>query len=320
VNQEGEDHMRQRRVLAAALSAGQIDSWRPMIEQTARELLQDVARAGHGTDLMANFFLPYPMLVMCRLLGIPPEDYNRRWADAYMSSAPLTDEQRNAALEEFGDYVVELIARKRREAATGHAQHEQLSDITGRLIGALDEGVLSQEEAVYVLLSVIAVGTETVSNTFSRIVLMLLLDDRAMWDQVAAVGGAGRPVIDELLRRFQQGNGAMLRVAKEDVELPSGLVRAGEVVALPLSSTHLDESVFPDPYALHFDRNGPKSLVFGGGAHYCVGVNLAKTQLQVGLTALMHTFPGLQLAVDPRRLRYSKGELLTVLRKFPVAW
>ena len=320
VNQEGEDHLRQRRVLASALSAGQIDSWRPMIEQSAHELLEDLARAGHEADLMAGFFTTYPVLVMCRLLGIPPEDYDRRWSDAHMSATPLTDEQRNTALDEFGDYIVELIARKRREAATGHAEHEQHSEITGRLIGALDEGVLSEEEAVYILLSVIAVGTETVTNTFSRIVLMLLLDDRAMWDQVAAAGEISRPVVDELLRRFQQGNGAMLRIAREDIDLPSGLVRAGEIVALPLSSAHLDESAFPDPYALRFDRNGPKALVFGGGAHYCLGVNLAKTELQIGLTALMRAFPDLHLAVEPRRLRYSKGELLTVIRKFPVAW
>lgn len=320
VNQEGEDHMRQRRVLASALSAGQIDSWRPMIERSADELLQDVSAAGHGVDLMAGYFTPYPVLVMCRLLGIPPEDYDRRWSDAYISSTPLTEEQRNAALDEFGNYIVGLIARKRREAATGQAEHEQLSDITGRLIRALDEGVVSEEEAVYILLSVISVGTETVTNAFSRIVLMLLLDDRKMWNQVAAVGEVTRPVVDELLRRFQQGNGAMLRIAQEDVHLPSGLVRAGEVVALPLSSSHLDESVFPDPYALRFDRNGPKSLVFGGGAHYCVGVNLAKTELQIGLTALLRSFPDLHLAVEPRRLRYSKGELLTMIRKFPVAW
>lgn len=320
VNQDGEDHMRQRRVLASALSAGQIESWQPMIERTARELLDETARAEHGVDLMAGFFTPYPVRVMCRLLGIPPEDYDLHWSDAYMSAVPATEEQRNTALGEFGDYIVELIARKRHEAATGHAEHEQLSEITGRLIAALDEGVLSEQETVYILLSVIAAGTDTVTNVLSRIVLMLLLDDRRLWDQVAAAGEITRPVVDELLRRFQQGNGAMLRVAREDVELPSGLVRAGEIVALPLSSSHLDETVFPDPFALRFDRTGPKALVFGGGAHYCLGVNLAKTELQIGLTALMRAFPDLHLAVSPHRLRYSKGELLTVIRKFPVAW
>jgi cytochrome P450 len=320
VNREGEDHMRQRRVLASALSAGRIDSWRPMIEQTARELLDGAAGAGDGVDLMKALFTPFPVLIMCRLLGIPPEDYDWRWSDAYMSAIPVTEEQRNAALDEFGNYIVELVARKRHEAATGDARHEQLSEITGRLIAAMDEGVLSEQEMIYILLSVIAAGTDTVTNSFSRIVLMLLVDDRRLWEQVAAAGEITRPVIDELLRRFQQGNGAMLRVAREDVDLPSGRVLAGETVALPLSSAHLDEDVFPDPYALRFDRGGPRALVFGGGAHYCLGVNLAKAELQIGLTALMRTFPNLHLTVDPHRLRYSKGELLTVIRKFPVAW
>ncbi len=193
------------------------------------------------------------------------------------------------------------------------------------VIAAYDEGGrVSEDEMVYIILGLIAAGTDTVMNILSRMTLMLLREDRRLWDQVAAQvaaqGEVTRVVLDELLRLVQQGNGAMLRVAEQDVELPSGTIRAGETLALPLSSAGLDNEVFPEPHTLRFDRQGPRSLIFGGGPHYCVGVNVAKAELQLGLQALMTRLPGMRLAGDPAGLTFTKGELLTVLTSVPVTW
>jgi cytochrome P450 len=314
VNRVGPEHMRQRRIISGALTHARIEPWKPVIWDTANALLDKVRQTGPGADLMEGFFAHFPVRIMCKLVGVPLEDYPRfrRWSNAFMSTVPLTEEERVAEMADFAQYARELVARKRGQPGDG------LVDI---VMAAYDEGGrVSQDEMVYIILGLIAAGTDTVMNILSRITLMLLRDQRRLWDQVAAQGEVTRAVLDELLRYVQQGNGAMLRIAEQDVELPSGTIRAGQTLALPLSSAGLDETVFPEPHTLRFDRQGPRSLLFGGGAHYCVGVNVAKAELQLGLQALMTRLPGMRLAVDPAELTFTKGELLTVLTSVPVTW
>ncbi len=251
LNLVGTEHKRQRRIISGALTLARIDPWRPVITDTANGLLDEVIEAGPGADLMEGFFAPFPVRIMCKLVGVPLEDYPRfrRWSNAFMSTVPLTEEERAAEMAGFAQYARELVARKRDQPGDG---------LVELVMAAHDEGArVSEAEMVYIICGLIAGGVDTVVNILSRITLMLLRDQRRLWDQVAAQGEISRVVLDELLRLVQQGNGAMLRVAEQDVELPSGTVKAGETLAMPLSSAGLDETVFPEPYALRFDRQGP---------------------------------------------------------------
>jgi cytochrome P450 len=126
--------------------------------------------------------------------------------------------------------------------------------------------------------------------------------------------------VDELLRYNPLGGGASLRLALEDVELPSGTVRAGQTVVVARNSATRDELAYPDPESIRFDRVGPQPLVFGGGPHYCLGAHLAKAELHLGLGVLLERLPTLRLDADPLDLRYTEGELLSSLVSLPVAW
>ncbi|WNI18947.1 cytochrome P450 [Actinacidiphila sp. ITFR-21] len=315
VNQDGPDHMRQRQTLAASLTPARVRAWRPLIAETTGRLLDSVEAGGRPGELMEGYFKPLPIRIICRLLGVPLADQDTfcGWSNAFMSTVVVTEDEREQAIREFMDYTRGLVEEQRARPT---------DNLMGQLVSACYvDGKLSDEELFYVLVGVIAAGTDTITNVLSRITLTLLRDDRAKWQQVADAGGVSTAVLEELLRFVQQGNGAMLRVALEDVELPSGTVRAGETLALPLSAAGLDPKAYPDPHQLHFDRvSPPRTLMFGGGAHYCVGIHLAKAQLQIGLQSLMERFPALDLAVDPRQLRFSKGELLTTIKAFPAVW
>jgi cytochrome P450 len=315
-NHDGPEHMRQRRVIAAVLSLSKVRSWAPLIRDIADTLLDKVREQEPVADLMETFFRPYPVRIICRLLDIPFEDSPRfrDWSEAFLSAMPHdeNEEKRTAHMVHFSAYVRELIDRKR--AQPGH-------NILDMLITSHDEGGrLTEDELVYNTLQIISAGTGIMTNLFSRIVLMLLRDERRLWDRVAAHGEVTPGVVEELLRYVQQGNGAMVRVAQEDVELPSGTITAGQTVLLPLSSTGLDETVFPEPHTLRFDREGPRSLIFSGGPHYCLGTNLAKAELRIGLQSLMTRLPGLRLACDPAQLHSTDGELLDVLKELPITW
>jgi cytochrome P450 len=301
---------RQRRMIAGALGPSRVAAWRPMIYEAAGTFLDALVESGPGADLMTALFTPYPVWVMCHVLGVPAEDYPlfRGWTNEFLSTVPVTAEQREASMVDFAMYVSGLIARKRIQPS---------DDVIGYLIA--NAGV-SEEQMTYWIMSTLAVGTNALANVFGRIILMLLLDDRKMWKQVLDHGEFDLTVLDELLRLVQQGNAALIKVASDDVELPSGTVRAGEAIALPLSSTGLDELAFPDPHTPRFDRPGPRSLIFGGGMHYCLGQHLARAELLAGLAGLTARLPGLRLAADPKQLKFSRGELVHSLTALPVSW
>ncbi|MFE9446419.1 cytochrome P450 [Streptomyces sp. NPDC006602] len=116
------------------------------------------------------------------------------------------------------------------------------------------------------------------------------------------------------------GDPRLLRLADEDVELPSGTVEKGQAVVIAMGSAASDEAVYEAPDTVRFDRGRSLQLMFGGGPHYCPGAHLAKAELQVGLGLLAERLPGLRLAAGLEELRFTEGEELSSLESLPVAW
>lgn len=86
-------------------------------------------------------------------------------------------------------------------------------------------------------------------------------------------------------------------VVVEDVEIP-----AGSTVAISVRSAHRDEAVFGNPERFDVSRTGePRPLTFGGGAHACIGLNVARVEVQETLRALVERFPASHLSGDVER-------------------
>ncbi len=313
LNRDGDEHLRIRRIVASAFTPRRIERWKPVIEAVATELLDDLEKAGPPADVVAGYGYLLPVRIICRLLGVPEEDSARfrEWSNAFLSAAKMTVERRMQLIGEFVAYSSALIAQRRANPG---------NDLIDELIAARDGADrLSEMELVNLSTGLIAAGNETTSNALGRSVLALLSDGRRLWEQLVGKPDLIPAAVDELLRTTGTGAG-LLRQATEDVELPSGTVKAGEAVVISLVSPQRDESVYPDADDIRFDRDAPQSLTFGCGAHYCLGAHLAKAELRIGLGLLMARFPELRLAVDPAELRYTEGDVISSLVSLPVAW
>ncbi|MEY9891969.1 cytochrome P450 [Catenulispora sp. MAP5-51] len=311
---DGEPHLRIRRIVASAFTPRAVDRRRPAMEQAAAGLLDTMERAGAPTDLIADYCFPLPVLIICRLLGVPERDALRfrDWSTAFLSAADMSVEERMGRIGEFAAYIAGLLARHRATPGT---------DLVDDLIAARDgSDRLSEDELAYLTTSLIAGGNETTANSLGRAVLALLSEGREAWEQLVADPSLIPAAVNELLRHNVLGPGASLRIATEDVALPSGTITAGEVVAIVGVSGQHDEQVYPEPERLRFDRTTPAELAFGGGPHYCLGAHLAKAELQIGLRLLIERFPKLRLTVDPADLRFTDGEILSSLIELPVSW
>jgi cytochrome P450 len=314
LNKEGEEHLRIRRIVASAFTPRRIERWRPTIRAVAVELLDRVEAAGAPCDIVAEYCFQLPVRIICKLLGVPEEDSPRfrDWSNAFVSATRMTAAERDERTAAFVGYVAGLLAARRAEPGTG---------LIDDLIAARDGADrLTEPELVYLVTGLIAAGNETTSNALGRALLTLLRDDRTLWRDLVAEPELVPAAVDELLRFNPLGNGASLRVATQDVALPSGVIKAGEAVLIAAGSGARDQTAYKDPDTVRFDRHGPAQLVFGGGPHYCLGAHLAKAELQIGLALLVERLPAMRLAIGLDDLRFTEGEVLSSLVSLPVAW
>ncbi len=163
-------------------------------------------------------------------------------------------------------------------------------------------------------------GYETTASELAHGVLLLLRHP----GQLAALRDdpARLPVaVEEVLRCVPLSNGlAAIRIATEDVELGGVVVRAGEAVLPLTASANRDRDVFTEPERFDLTRAPNPHLAFGHGVHHCLGAQLARLELTVGIAALLRRFPGLRLAVDDEDLTWKPAMALNVLAALPVAW
>jgi cytochrome P450 len=314
INKDGEDHLRIRRIVASAFTPRRIERWKPVIEQVANELLDALEKAGPPADLVADYCFALPVRIICRLLGVPDEDALRfrAWSNAFASGARMEPEERAAHIGAFFEYCAGLIAAKRAEPG---------EDLIDELIAARDGAdKLSERELLDLATGLIAAGNETTATALSRFLVELLDDDRRLWRQLLDAPALIPAAVDELLRFTGLSNSALLRLAVEDVELPSGTVYAGQAVAIPNNGATRDPEAYPDPDVIRFDRDAPPTVIFGGGPHYCLGAHLAKAELVIGLGLLLRRLPTLRMTGTRAELVFSGGEIVDSMVALPVAW
>jgi cytochrome P450 len=246
--------------------------------------------------------------VICELLGVPYEDREqfRGWIHAV---ADVTDraasEQALGALFQYGQ---ELVARKHRDPG---------EDITSRLCRT--EGVDDAEIALLTMALLFA-GFETTSVHIGLGALLFLVNEdqwQAVVDDPALIPAA----IDEMIRATPgPAGGDIPRYARENIEIGSVTVRAGDLVLLDNSAANHDPAVFPDPDRFEVTRRANAHLSFGHGPHYCIGAPLAKVELAAVLSGLAQRFPKIRLAVDVSELRVRGNTQTGGLIELPVTW
>jgi cytochrome P450 len=303
-------HTRLRAQVSKAFTAAAMQRLRPRIEQVTGELLDAMAGKAE-VDLVAEFAVPLPLIMICDLHGIPPEDREawERWSTRLVGSGHPAHEVA-AAARGVTEYVTAMI-----EARRAHPGEDLVSDWV-RILDA-DDGRLTRDELVAMVFVLVAAGLDTPMRQLGLAVYTLLTHPgqlAALRADLSLIPAA----VDELMR--YDGTVAMssFRFATADIEIGGVTIPAGEMVLLPLASANRDPAHFPDPERLDLHRPQLGNLAFGHGPHYCIGAHLAKQELQIGLSGLITRYPGLQLAVDPGELRWESGNLLRCLEELPV--
>ncbi|MEU5534330.1 cytochrome P450 [Streptomyces sp. NPDC020362] len=308
------DHTRLRRLVSKAFTPRRIGEMQSWLEELASGLIDDMARKGPPADAVKDLAEPFSVAVICRLLGVPYEDRGRfqHWSEMIMSSTTYSKEEVAAANFALYCYLADLVAARRA------AHHD---DLLGVLVAARDdEDRLSEEELITFAVTLLIAGHETTAHQLANMIYVLLTHE----DQLTLLREQPELLpraVEELLRFVPLGIGIVnARIATEDVELSGGTVRAGEGVLAPVSHANRDPRVFTDPDRLDITREKNPHLTLGHGAHYCLGAQLARMELQVAIGTLLERFPDVHLSVPAQEIPWKTGMLFRGPQQLSIAW
>ncbi|GAA3219961.1 cytochrome P450 [Nonomuraea helvata] len=301
-------HTHYRRLLTGQFTVRRINRLIPRVEQITGDHLDAMERAGSPADLVQDFALPIPSLVICELLGVP---YREREEFQHTTSMALrldADKQDViAALTDLHDFFVRLVATKRDEPG---------DDLLSGLIAG---GELTDEELQAIGMLLLMAGHETTANMLALGSWTLLRHP----EQLAALRadpGLIDDAVEELLRYLSIIQFGAQRAALEDVWLDGTLIQAGQTVVISIPAANRDGTKFTDPDTLDFARDAAGHLAFGHGVHQCLGQQLARIEMRVAYSALFRRFPGLRLAVPDEEIPLRTDMAIYGVHRLPVAF
>ncbi|MFF7974965.1 cytochrome P450 [Streptomyces sp. NPDC007905] len=305
------DHTRLRRSVAAAFTSKGVERVRDKARVMLDELVEELLQNGPPADLTATILSPFPIAVICELMGVPAADRHgmHTWTQLILSSSHGKDVSEKAK-HEMSAYFSDLIGL--REGSTA----EDVASLLGAAVGRAE---VTLEEAVG-LAVLLQIGGEAVTNNSGQM-FYLLLTRPDLVERLRSDPGIRPKAIDELLRYIPHRNAVGLsRIALEDVEIRGVRIRAGDPVYVSYLAANRDPDVFPDPESIDFSRSPNPHVAFGFGPHYCPGGMLARLECELLVETLLNRVPGLKLAVPPEQVPFRKGALIRGPEALPVTW
>lgn len=306
------DHTRMRNLVNKAFTRRVVEELRPHVQEIVDDLLDQVVERGE-MDVIADFAFQLPALVICELMGVPPEDrekFHGMSADVAPILDPISPSERlDTAMNTLGLfllYFVQLIEERRARPR---------DDLLSALIAAEEhEQRLSHEELLALCVLIFIAGHETTQNLIGNGLLALLRHPDQL-ELLRSDPSLARGAIEELLR-YDSPVQLTARSALTDVEIAGATIRKGQEVVLLLGAGNRDPAVFDDPERLDIRRERSSVLSFGGGVHFCLGAPLARLEAQIAFRSLLERFPRLELATAAPEFRPTLT--LRGLRSLPV--
>lgn len=292
LNAEGDVHVRLRRLVAPAFSPRSADRLRPFMRDVVNSLVDPFASSGQA-EVVRDICEPYPIPIICELLGAPKEDWKlfsrlatdvlRIFGGNLAQDMPVIV----AAQQELEEYTKGLIEERRSKPA---------DDLITDLIAAEESGdKLSTDELVMMVEAVIVGGTDTTRNQLG-LALALFAEHPEQWEILRNNPDLAQRAVEEVMR-FSGAVSGTIRFASEDIEYNGVMFPKGTFMSTSMATGNYDEAVFPTPTVFDITREpvGQPHLSLGAGIHYCLGASLARAELQESFVVLSQRFPNLRM-------------------------
>ena len=277
---EGAEHQRVRSVVSKAFTPRAVERLHATIADVVGDIVEPVARQGH-CDVVTDIARPYPVRIICALLGAPREDWEQFsvWTDRVFKafSFPFSADEVPDVLRAWGeldDYVDDMVARRR---------HSLTDDLLSDLIRAEHDGDrLTGDELRMLAAALLLAGTDTTRNQVAASI-EALCDNPDQWALLGDNPDLAMSAVNETMRHTSISN-ALVRTVVEDVEFEGLLFPAGTMIVTNIAAANRDPAIYGTPERLDITRRDvPPLLAFGAGVHFCLGANLARLEIAEAL-------------------------------------
>jgi cholest-4-en-3-one 26-monooxygenase len=308
LNIDPPQHTKLRGIVSRGFTPRAIGNLREALTARAEQIVATALAEGSG-DFVSDVAAELPLQAIAELLGVPQEDRGKifAWSNEMIGydDPDFADDSQAAAAELVG-YAM-TMAEDRRGCPR--------DDIVTKLVHAqVDGGNLASDEFGFFVILLAVAGNETTRNAISH-GMLAFLDHPEQWELYQAE----RPLtaVDEIVR-WATPVTVFQRTALADTTLGGQRIEAGQRVGLFYRSANFDEEVFDAPGRFDILRSPNPHLGFGGtGTHYCLGVNLARLEIELMFNAIADTMPGIRLAGEAQRLR---SGWLNGIKSLPVTY
>ncbi len=309
-------HTRYRRIVNKGFTPRMIGLLEEHLQYRAELIVDEVIESG-SAEFVSDLAAELPLQAIAELMGVPQEDRHLifEWSNTMIGSndpdfAADADAPHEAAMALYA--YSNALAAERRE--------NPRDDIVTKLINADMEGeALSELEFDMFMLLLSVAGNET-TRTATAIGMNALFDHP---DQMAKLLANLDDddymicAIDEILR-WSTPVLHFRRTATADTEVRGVPIAKGDKLLMWHVSANRDEEVFDDPFTFDIERAPNEHVAFGGGgAHYCLGANLARVELRIIFRELLSRLEGLQKTAEPTILR---SNFVTGIKQMPVTF
>lgn len=307
------DHTRLRTLVHKAFTPSLVAHMRDRIQVLADELLTQVMPKGE-CDLIRDYALPLPMIIITEILGVPTRDRNKfhKWSKAVVSlSSPTPVLRVIPSVWMFLRYLRRFFETRRRDPQ---------DDLATALITAEEAGdKLSRDELLAMVFLLLIAGHETTVNLIGNGMLALFEHPDVM-NQLRQDPLVIKTAVEELLRYTSPVLMSTERYPREDVTMHGVTIPRGEMTLGVIGSANRDETVFLNPDELDIAREPNRHLSFGQGIHFCLGAPLARLEAEIAVNTLLQRIPDFRLAVAPSSLRWRPSMMLRGLESLPIAF
>jgi cytochrome P450 len=309
---DGDDHRRLRSLVNPAFTPKAADRWRPVMQGFIAELFEAID--GAGCEAVDALTKPYPAMTIATVVGAPTDDAERlaawsRWIQLQFDGPTLMQhrDEVELACEELYAYLDVLVTDKRAEPG---------EDLLSTLIAVRDgDDRLDDAELRNLVLNVLVGGVDTTQSQLAH-ALRLFAAHPEQWELLAQEPERAANAVSEVIR-VSPVTPFTARIVLEEFEHRGVMFPKDTIVLVCTQAANRDEAGGGAEFDITREGAGKRALTFGAGIHYCLGANLARAELEEGLTYLAPRMPGLKLDGEPA---YDSVHGVYGLDELPVRW
>ncbi|WP_239459930.1 cytochrome P450 [Nocardioides daejeonensis] len=295
IHHDPPSHTSMRQIISRGFTPRAIAAIEDALKERAERIVEAAIAKGSG-NFVEDLAAELPLQAIAELLGVPQEDRGKLfdWSNQMLAyDDPEVEGDEAVAAAEILGYAMMLADDRRKNPK---------DDIITKLVtvGEDGEGALTDDEFGFFVILLAVAGNETTRNAITH-GMQAFFDNPDQWELYKRERPA--TMVDEVVR-WATPVSVFQRTAINDVMVGDQLVKAGDRVLMFYTSGNYDEEVFEDPFTFNILRENNVHLGFGGhGAHYCIGANLARKEIDLMFNAIADKIPNIVPTGTPRRLR-----------------